>query len=602
MFHGNFSTCYRKVKSILSIVLCLSMLTGCGTFEKAGESMANNIVDNYDPQKEYDSSLNDPSPSLDPNAPNGVTLYETVLLEDILQENIIKEDILEEQIFKEIVLSEAILYEDVIVESVIVEVIEDVDDLNEFICESYYADILDYSLIRQRLADGISLVLAEVVIDTGSAIINIVTCNWGGLILDAGQIVLTAGGTTLTAFIEGQIAKAKSLAAGNSYEVAMYDCMDAASSAYYYTAVAANVVNGIISTVQLTKGLYDLGTLIHKNFIKAEKIYDISGNIIGKLKAGNKIEVKLNGKKYTCKFANGGRHLFDVKTGKYIGTLNEALQLTVQEIPSEICKNGVLKYIIKDGNIYNATKTADGVIIETIKGSIDGAGFIKNGFGQIVEQIDFDTGNTIGNFKALTAALNEAGSPNITVNVFGELIDMNTGKLVTKKVIDGVTTYVDSSGKSLLKEYIGTDGVTYIKRISDVDNGKVVGALTDGLFDGTWENTLNMVRSTATSDVRKAIAGFVADKPDRVVRKYFPQLTMEQIDYIRSYGKLPSDFEIHHVKNVANYPDLAGEYSNLEMLSHEAHKNAHAGAYQNATVAPSGTYVDLTQVLAGYFR
>ncbi len=592
----------RRFRSITAIVLCLSMLTGCGIFEQAGENIADNIVDKYDPQNEYDSSLNDPAPVLDPNAPNGVTLYETVLLEDILHEDVLHEDILEEQIFKEIILSEKIIYEDVIVESILVEVIDDVDDLNEFICESYYSEMLDYSLIRQRLSQGISMVLAEVVIDVGSAIINIVTCNWGGLALDAGQIVLTAGGTTLAAFIEGQVAKAKSLAAGNSYEVAMYDCMDAASSAYYYTAVAVNVVNTIISTAQLVKGLYDLGTTIYKNLIKAEKIYDTAGNVIGTLKSGNKIEVTVDGTKHTCQLAQGGRHLFDIKTGKYVGTLDEALRLTVKELPSEIYKDGVLKYTIKDGNIFTVTKTGSGDIVETVKGSIDPAGFVKNDFGQIVEQIDFDTGNTIGNFKALTAALQKAGAPNVTVNAFGELIDLTTGKAITKKVIDGVTTYVDSSGKALLTEYVGTDGVIYIKRLSDIDNGKTVGALTDGLFDGSWEDTLNTIRGTATSNARKAIAEFVADKPDRIVRKYFPQLTMEQIEYIRAYGKLPSDFQIHHVKNVANYPDLAGDYSNLEMLSREAHQAIHDGAFQNATVAPSDTYVDLVQVLAGYLN
>ena len=602
MVFGKPSLWRRIFQSIIAIVLCLSMLTGCGIFEQAGENIADNIVDKYDSQNEYDSSLNDPAPVLDPNAPNGVTLYETVLLEDILHEDVLHEDILEEQIFKEIVLSEKIIYEDVIVESILVEVIEDVDDLNEFICESYYSEMLDYSLIQQRLSQGISMVLAEVVIDTGSAIINIVTCNWGGLALDAGQIVLTAGGTTLAAFIEGQVAKAKSLAAGNSYEVAMYDCMDAASSAYYYTAVAVNVVNTIISTAQLVKGLYELGTTIYKNLIKAEKIYDTAGNVIGTLKAGNKIEVTVDGTKHTCQLAQGGRHLFDIKTGKYVGTLDEALRLTVKELPSEIYKDGVLKYTIKDGNIFTVTKTGSGEIIETVKGSIDPAGFVKNSFGQIVEQIDFDTGNTIGNFKALADALQKAGAPNVTVNVFGELVDSTTGKVITKKVIDGVTTYVDSSGKALLTEYVGTDGVTYIKRLSDVDNGKTVCALTDGLFDGSWKDTLNTIRSTATSNVRKAIAEFVADKPDRIVRKYFPQLTMEQIEYIRAYGKLPSDFQIHHVKNVANYPDLAGDYSNLEMLSREAHQAIHDGAFQNATVAPSDTYVDLVQVLAGYLN
>ena len=605
MKHNVHPVQLNKLCRIIAIILCLSMLTGmlagCGVFDAAGDKIADSIVDKYAPENEYNTSLNDPTPVFNPNGPNGAILYETVLLEDILEENILHEDVLEEQIFKEIVFSENILFEDVIVESVLVEVIEDVDDLNEFICESYHSEMLDYSLIKQRLAAGISLVLAEVVIDTGSAIINIVTCNWGGLAMDAGQIVLTAGGTTLMAFIEGQVAKAKSLAAGNSYEVAMYDCLDAASTAYYYTAVTLDVVNTIISTVQLAKGLYDVGKTIYKKLTSAEKIYDAAGNVIGKLKDGGKIEVEVNGKKLTCQMIPGDRHLYDVATQAYVGTLDDSLKLTVREIPSEIYKNGTLKYTVRDGNIFTVTRTGSGEIIETVKGTIDGGGFVKNGFGQIVEKIDFDTGKTIGNFKALTESLQNAGAPNVTVNVFGELVDLNTGKAIQRKVIDGVTTYVDDAGKALLTEYVGTDGVTYIKRLSDVDNGKTVGALTDGVLDGTWKDVLNQRRSDATQAVRKAIAKFVEDKPDRIVRKYFPQLTAEQIDYIRSYGKLPTDFEIHHVKNVANYPDLADDFSNLEMLSHEAHQAAHNGKYQTSTVAPTETYVDLIQVLAGYF-
>lgn len=606
MDNNKQTTWHYRIRRVMAIILCLSLLasllTGCGMFDAAGDKIASSIVDKYAPENEYDTSLNDPAPVFNPNGPNGAILYETVLLEDILEENILHEDFLEEQIFKEIVFSEKILFEDVIIESVLVEVIEDVDDLNEFICESYHSEMLDYSLIKQRLAAGVSLVLAEVVIDTGSAILNIVTCNWGGLAIDAGQIVLTAGGTTLMAFIEGEVAKAKSLAAGNSYEVAMYDCWDAASTAYYYTAVALDVVNASISASQLAKGLYDVSKTIYKKLTSAEKIYDTAGNVIGKLKDGSKIEVEVNGKKLTCQMIPGDRHLYDVATQAYVGTLDDSLMLTVREVPSEIYKNGTLKYSIKDGNIFTVTRTGSGEIIETFKGTIDSGGFVKNGYGQIVEKIDFDTGNTIGNFKALTASLQEAGAPNVTVNVFGELVDLNTGKAIQKKVIDGVTTYVDDAGNALLTEYTETDGVTYIKKISNVDNGKTVGSIQEGVLNGSWKDILNTRRSNATQAVRKAIVQFIEEKPDRIVRKYFPQLTAEQIDYIRSYGRLPSGFEIHHVKNVANYPDLADDYSNLEMLSHEAHQAAHNGNYQNSTVAPTETYVDLTQVLAGYIN
>ena len=73
------------------------------------------------------------------------------------------------------------------------------------------------------------------------------------------------------------------------------------------------------------------------------------------------------------------------------------------------------------------------------------------------------------------------------------------------------------------------------------------------------------------------------------------------MEFIRSTGRLPTDFEIHHVRNVANYPDLAADYANLELLSHDAHRAAHGGDYKNPTSTPTKTYVNLAQVLAGYW-
>lgn len=604
----------KRLLSIIALVLCLSMLTGCGIFDAAGDKIADAIVDKYDPLAAYDLSLNDPAPQFNPNNPNGVILYETVLMEDVLKEDILHEDILKEQILKELTVSENIIYEDVIVESVLVEIIEDAEDLDNFFCESYHSELLDYSFIRQRLADGMALVLAEVVIDIGSAVINIVTCNWGELAIDAGQIILTAGGTTLAAFIAGEIAKVKSLAAGNSYEVAMYDCLNEASTAYYYTAVGVDVFNTIVSTVQLVKGIYTIGKNIVKRLKNIEKIYDSAGNVVAKrLKDTGNIEVKVNKKTHTCRITPEG-HLYDIKTGKYVGTLvegaDDAVKFTIQSLPTEIYDNGQLKFTIEDGMLYKITRTKSGEITRTCKGSIDAGGVVRNTLGQIVEKIDLNTGERIANYQALANALQKAGASNVTVNEFGELVQLvKKGNSITeipieKKLINDVVTYVqniDGVEVPLLTEYVGKDGVTYLKQLSDVDNGKTVGAITDGVLDGAWKDILNQRRGEATQAVRNAIAKFVKDKPDRVVRKYFPQLTAEQIDYIRSYGKLPTDFEIHHVKNVANYPDLADDFSNLEMLSHEAHKAAHSGAYHNATVAPSETYVDLTQVLAGYF-
>ncbi|MBQ9082737.1 MAG: hypothetical protein IJY28_04465, partial [Clostridia bacterium] len=512
---------FRSGKSILlrliAVVLCLSMLTGCTVIDRISQYIADQVIGLYDPLAAYDLSLNDPAPTQDPDRPNGVILYETVLMEDILRESVLHEETLEAQILQEIVLSESPLFEDVVVESVLVTVAGDMDDIDDFLCEAYYAELLDMDLIRQRLSDGIALVLAEVVIDTGSAVLNIVTCNWGGLIVDAGQIALTAGGTTLMAFIEGQIARAKSLAAGSTYEVAMYDAIRAATDAYYYTAVALDVANTILSTAQLLEGLYDTGRIILGKLQQAESIRDAAGNVIGALKNGDQIELRTGGRKRTCRLAADGT-LYDLR-GNYVGVLDDDLQFSVRSLPEAIHANNRLRFTIEDGRLYRITQTTDGAAIRTCKGTVDGGGIVRNLHGQIVEKIDLNTGQTLESYRALTESLQKAGARNVTVNTFGELVYADSGKALRKKRIHGVTTYVDDAGNPLLTEYMGTGDTVYLK---SAGTGRTVGALADGVFDGAWENTLNLQRSRATQAARDAIARFVQDKPNRTVRKYFP--------------------------------------------------------------------------------
>ena len=376
----------------------------------------------------------------------------------------------------------------------------------------------------------------------------------------------------------------------------MYDAIRAATDAYYYTAVALDVANTILSTAQLLEGLYDTGRIILGKLQQAESIRDAAGNVIGALKNGDQIELRTGGRKRTCRLAADGT-LYDLR-GNYVGVLDDDLQFSVRSLPEAIHANNRLRFTIEDGRLYRITQTTDGAAIRTCKGTVDGGGIVRNLHGQIVEKIDLNTGQTLESYRALTESLQKAGARNVTVNTFGELVYADSGKALRKKRIHGVTTYVDDAGNPLLTEYMGTGDTVYLK---SAGTGRTVGALADGVFDGAWENTLNLQRSRATQAARDAIARFVQDKPNRTVRKYFPQLGTGQVEFIRSTGRLPTDFEIHHVRNVANYPDLAADYANLELLSHDAHRAAHGGDYKNPTSTPTKTYVNLAQVLAGYW-
>lgn len=581
-------------------------ITSCDFFDKIGNNIANMVVD------EFDTSKNDSAPTGHKGV-NEQVLYETILLEDVLKENLISEQILEERIYSEIISDEFLILENIKVENINVDIYNDIDEMDEdFCCESYHSIDMDYALIKQRIAAGSSLVLAEVVIDTISCVIDIVTYNWGGLALDAGQIIVTAGGTTLTAFIAAQVAKSKSLAAGNSYEMAMYDALYEGSKAFYYSAVVIDSVNTAISLYQLTD-LAIKGVKALVKFIKSKQainIVDDAGKVIGKLSSHGTTKLTINGVEKTCKIsgatdlAGKSIDLYDVATKSYVCTLTktgDALTHTVKSIPNEILLKGgnnigKAKYVFSGSDAFKVTYAADGTAIKTFVGNIDAGGFIKNNYGQILKRIDFETGKEINGFTKL---IKSSKANKITVDVFGDIVEITNDTTKTmqpllKKTIKGSVTYLDSANNQIMKVADGSDGVSYLMRVSDnINNAKVSGALKDGVFDFDWRTILDYRRSNATSTIRDSLVSYVKNNNINVVRQNFPELTLDMIDYIKKYERIPTSIQIHHVKNVANFPDLADDYTNLVVLTKESHLLAHGGDFHNASFTKPSCYVNL---------
>lgn len=599
----------KILKCVLGLVVCALVVlcfTKCNFFDKIGDKVADDIV------PEFDTSKNDPEPTGHKGV-NEQILYETVLLEDVLQENIITEQLLKERIYSEIVSDEFLISEDIKIERINVEIYNDVDEMeDDFCCESYYSIDMDYALIKQRIAAGTSLVLSEIVIDTVSCVIDIVTLNWGELVIDAGQIIITAGGTTISAFVAAQVAKAKSLAAGNSYEMAMYDALYEGSKAFYYSSVTIDKVNTVISLYQITdfaiKGVKNLVSFIKSR--KAIEIVDEAGKSIGKLASQKNIEITINGTKKTCKISAAtdlsGKSvdLYDVATKNYVCTLTkngDTLTHIVRSVPHEILLKsgnnvGKAKYVFNGSDAFKVTYAADGTAIKTFIGNIDAGGFIKNDYGQIIKRIDFETGKEINGFTKLIKSSKEN---KITVDVFGEIVEITddakkTMQPLVKKTIKDSVTYLDSSNNQILKISKGSDGIEYLMRVNDnINNAKVSGALKDGSFDFNWRTVLDYRRSTATSTIRDHLVNYVKNNNSNIVRQNFPELSKEMVDYIKKYERIPTSIQIHHVKNVANFPYLADDYTNLVVLTKESHLVAHNGNFHNASFSKPSCYVDL---------
>ena len=597
----------KRVISILMILVISFNMLGCDWSDKKGEELGDKFVDDYqtmvtnalEQQKEYD--------------PNGTILYEDKLYEDILKEDILTEEVLleeqlREKVLNELIKDELIIKEKVLIESVNVEVVKNIEewDGDTFFCDSYYETNLDYSLIKENFAKGSSLIITEVVIDLGSAILDIVTAQWGMLALDLGQIVIMAGGTTLKSFIDYHIAKAKSEAAGNSYEVVMYDALDAASKSFYYTAVVLDKVMTVISLVQLVAGIKKLAKELKqikllKELKKTAEFVSENEKILVKI-VDDTFEVVTDSGETTTKCLPAllknatDVDLYDIVTKKYICTLvkkGDEFVVEVKKLPNVIRNSKRILYEIDDsGNIYKIVTDSAEKETKKLVGTVDQGGFITDGLGRIIERVDFDTGKTLKCYNGI----NNIAS-NISVDVFGNIVDINTGEKLSTKSIDGITYFLDSNNNKILQVYDGKDNVKYLKTISNTDNGRTVGQLTEeGLFDSGWKIALDASRSDATKTIRKKLVEFVKNHKDTEIRKLFPDLTLEQIDYIRTYEKIPQTIQIHHCKNVANYPDLAHDFTNLEVMSQESHLAAHGGSYLNSTTAKSSNYVDLKEL------
>jgi len=600
---------------IIALMICLGIFIAPYVSNKCGKIISDIFVPN-DTKSEFDTSKSDSAPS-GKNYLNEQILYETILIEDLIKEEILTEEILEEKIIAEIKDFERIQSEEIKIEEVNVEIYDDINDMeDDFCCESYYSIDLDYSFIKQRIAAGASIVISEIIIDTASLIIDIVTCQWGEAIIDAGQICLTVGGTTVSAFVASQVAKAKSLAAGNSYEIAMYDALYEGANAYYYSAVKIDKINTAISIAQLV----DAGAKTAKSvvdFIKSKKAVDIidsTGKVVGKASSNGTYKITVDGAEKTCKAAkstnlSGSIDLYDTKTKSYVSTLTKkgnVLSQTPRSIPSEILLSsgdnaGKAKYIFEGTDAYKVTYTINGDATKTWIGTVDQGGFIKNNFGQIVKKIDFDTGKEINGFSKM---IKSSKGNKITADVFGDLVEVTnvskqTTKPLTKKSLDGVVTYLDSANNKIFTEYVGADGITYLKRASDnINYAKVSGSLSDGSYNFNWKVNLDSIRCNATSTIRSNLVKYVKNNNINLVRQNFPELSLEMIDYIKKYDRIPTSIQIHHCKNVANFPDLAGDYRNLVVLTRDTHLAEHFGDFHNATTSNPSAYKDL-KVLFG---
>jgi hypothetical protein len=63
--------------------------------------------------------------------------------------------------------------------------------------------------------------------------------------------------------------------------------------------------------------------------------------------------------------------------------------------------------------------------------------------------------------------------------------------------------------------------------------------------------------------------------------------TAQEIDFIRREGKLPSGIVGHHINNVAEFPEWAGDPRNIKFVRGQpGNLSEHGGNFQNPTTGP----------------
>jgi hypothetical protein len=63
--------------------------------------------------------------------------------------------------------------------------------------------------------------------------------------------------------------------------------------------------------------------------------------------------------------------------------------------------------------------------------------------------------------------------------------------------------------------------------------------------------------------------------------------TPSEIKYIQQTGELPDGIVGHHINNVADYPEWAGDPRNIEFVRGQTgNLDAHGGNFQNSTTGP----------------
>lgn len=492
--------------------------------------------------------------------PNGDIIEESILYEELLYEDILTESMLFEYnlLVKNTIeqyLKEGIVLEDIQVQIVLADDLEGLFEIS-LTSEAILYDI-DWGSIIGKFAIG-----TAVIVVTGT--ISALTQQIPGV----GYVFATSfsgalNGALTGASIGGALnVMIQALSNGGKVDALAKYAIEGAADGFIWGAISGAMLGAFkgISVVRNAGAIWSGPNQLVGILDDAGNLLNSSNQVIGRV--GSTGWIVDNSGKVLGKLDDLGNFVSNWKNLSLIPSNNLILGTT-----------GKVKYTL-DSSLQVLDKS--GKII----GKMNAAGQIVNSSGNLVGLVD-DGGRLIDGIQK-------------TVNA-GFKLDLSGQIVNTKKVINGVTQYVDDSG-NIIGRLLNThdsvgNNITYIQQAVNPSSIKIIGTVPqNGLYKTVGQlddlgNTVPNWNKYFTYNRGIGVKRAWADEKALVeaTGRGTYNWTPDQIVELLTTGKV-AGFHGHHINSALYNPSLISNPNNIRFYSVQEHLSvAHGGSYQNAT-------------------
>jgi len=616
-----------KFKKIIIILVTIFLIVSCGESAQSSQTISSsNFSYSFSSRPSTYSEESFSEKFFEEDKKKEAEKYEKRLDEELIFESLISE-----LINREFINNEILLEENVILEDINITFFESYDEFEAYDSNySIYDFGFDIEFAKQNFDDNLKLVMIELTIGIGSLLLSVVLQQWNDALLEAGTVLLTAAGAALGAYIISEKYENISRSVGNSADVVQYERILGASEGLLWGSLAALP----LTLIQLSIATRQIINLV-KNWVLSLKVVEIleSGKTIGYLKGKNIYKTASTKSDEIIGSLDDFKNL-SLNDGRYIGRLSKIdldkttinIEDIIKDSPTDgnafkdyFDSKGKPNFRVTDNNdgTYNRTNFINDkdqpVRLSSRSKKMTADGWELDAAGNPLKRFDVVSQKHLADFSAA----NKAG---LIVNRSGEISNRRVYDLKTNRHV-----YLDESGK-----IIAFEEANFIKAESNIPNDRI--ALGEfNVADGKsyitpdWVLNKNSLRKIGTDAYRARLIDIIINRPEldafwTTPVNGIPRFTVDELIYIRTFKRLPpGGFQIHHVKGVKNFPELAANFANMEPVrvrapygatieqqkimlrnskldSFKHHKIlGHSGNYKNLA-QPTPTYFDITKI------